>query len=447
MANPGYVRSTDGSNADNGSTWALANLDLSGSTADAAAGDRIFVSDNHAESTAASVTLTFPGTLASPNQILCGDDAAAPPTSLATTGTCTTTGNNGWTLNGCFYMYGLTMTAGSGAAGSSAHIQQGNTANDLQVYEAMNFILGTSSTAPRIRPTGGSGASNDRVEWINCGVRFGNASQAIEPLRGSWDWRGGSLLSGGTSPTTLVVPATANAFNPIVTITGIDLVNASAGINIFTAGQPGVYRIRNSKLPASWSGALTTGTIVQGAFFEMRNCAAGDVNYAIWFESYGGSVRHETTLVKTGGASDGTTTISWKFVSAANAEYPTVLLRSPEISKWNETTGSAVTLTVDILHDNATDLTDAEVWLEVEYLGTSGFPLSLFVDDAKADVLATAANQATSTATWTTTGMSNPNEQKLSVTFTPQEKGLFIARVCVAKASYTLYVDPEIQVS
>jgi len=37
MANPGYVRSTDGSNADNGSTWALANADLAGAMADHAA--------------------------------------------------------------------------------------------------------------------------------------------------------------------------------------------------------------------------------------------------------------------------------------------------------------------------------------------------------------------------------------------------------------------------
>jgi hypothetical protein len=41
MANPGYVRSTDGSDADNGSTWALANATLAGAMTDAAAGDRI----------------------------------------------------------------------------------------------------------------------------------------------------------------------------------------------------------------------------------------------------------------------------------------------------------------------------------------------------------------------------------------------------------------------
>jgi len=133
--------------------------------------------------------------------------------------------------------------------------------------------------------------------------------------------------------------------------------------------------------------------------------------------------------------------------TSANAEYPHQALVSPEIQIWNETVGSSVTVTVDFLHDSVTNLQDDEIWLEVEYLGTSGFPLSLFVDDAAADVLATPADQTTSSATWTTTGMSNPNEQKLSVSFTPQEKGTIIAGVHVAKASYTVYIDPLLQVS
>ena len=38
--------------------------------------------------------------------------------------------------------------------------------------------------------------------------------------------------------------------------------------------------------------------------------------------------------------------------------------------------------------------------------------------------------------------MSNPNKQKLSVTFTPQQIGTIKCRVCLAKTSKTVYVDP-----
>ena len=180
----------------------------------------------------------------------------------------------------------------------------------------------------------------------------------------------------------------------------------------------------------------------------MWNCDSGDTNYRLWIEDYAGSIKSETTLVKTGGASDGDTPLSWKMATTANAEYPLVLLRSPEIfSERITSTGSAKTITVDILHDSATALKDDEIWLEVQYLGTSGFPLGSFANDSKADVLAAGANQASSSATWTTTGMGNPNKQKLEVTFTPQEKGVAIVTVCMAKASYTVYVDPLAVVS
>ncbi len=135
-------------------------------------------------------------------------------------------------------------------------------------------------------------------------------------------------------------------------------------------------------------------------------------------------------------------------VSSANAKPYTAPLESEELAAaWNTTVGSAVTVTVDVLHDSVTNLKDDEIWLELWYLGTSGFPLATTIRDAKADIFSAAADQAASTATWTTTGMANPNKQKLAVTFTPQEAGFIQARVVIVKPSATVYVDPVLQVS
>jgi hypothetical protein len=181
--------------------------------------------------------------------------------------------------------------------------------------------------------------------------------------------------------------------------------------------------------------------------FELFNSDSTDTNYRLEKKTQFGTITHETTIVGGAGATDGTTAISWKMVSNADAEWNHQTLDSPEIVRWNETTGSAITVTVDILHDSATNLTDKGIWLGVQYLGTSGFPLGSFVSDAAANYLASAADQASSSATWTTTGMSNPNKQKLSVTFTPQEKGFIHGVVKMALASKTAYVDPVLQVS
>jgi len=179
----------------------------------------------------------------------------------------------------------------------------------------------------------------------------------------------------------------------------------------------------------------------------MHNCDSGDTNYRLWVEDFGGSVVQSTTIYNNAGASDGTTPISWKMVSNSSARFPCAL-RTPEIVKWNETTTGTLTASVEVVFDGATDLDNDEIWLEVEYLGTSGRPLSLFADDAAADIFATTAAQANGSATWTGTGgFTNENKHTLSVSFDPKEKGYIHAVVCLAKASTTVYVDPLLTVS
>lgn len=445
MANPGYVRSTDGSDSDNGSTWLLANASASGAMSDQVGGDVIYLSDDHAESIAALITIIVPGDVSAPNTILCADDSAEPPTSLAATATIATTGANSITLRGSFYWYGTIFSSGSGTSNGS--INMTNAGLEKQVYDTCDFKLAGNNASSRI--AAGWAATGCDVEWLNCRVSLANPSQAIAPS-GRFVWRGGSLIAGTASPTNTGLLVPSNTRTASALIDGVDLSEGGASMVLVSASLGGgsfSAVFRNCKLPSGWSGTLFSSGIKHGTRAELWNCSAGDINYAMWIEDYAGSSKHETTLVRSGGASDGDTPISWKMEASANAEYPAIVLRSPEIYVPNTTTGSSKTLTVEILHDSATALTDAEIWLEVEYLGTSGTPLALFADDAKADVLTSPANQTSSSETWDTTGMSNANKQKLSVSVTPQEEGVFICRVCLAKASKTVYIDPKVTVS
>jgi hypothetical protein len=433
-----YVRSTDGSDSDNGSTWALAKATLTGAAAIDAAGDTIYISQSHSESTAAAVTFTIAGTAASPVKILCANDGAEPPTALATTGVIATTGASHVSFSGPnYYVYGLTFNCADGTSGTTW--PAGNSTGRYTVFENCNINIVGTATASRIN----FGTNPGYCEFNNVNVKFAAAAQAITG-NGVFVWNKGGIASGGTSPTTLFAALSGQS---TAYLSGLDLSQGGSSMNIFTAGSncsKGV--IRNSKLPASWTGALASGTLAPGERYELYNCDSTDTNYRLHITDYIGVVSQETTIVRTGGASDGTTTISHKFVSGANAEYPHLTLSGPEIVRWNETTGSAITATVEIITDNVT-LTDEQCWLEVQYLGTSGFPISSIVSDAKADFLATAANQTTSSETWTTTGLTTPVKQKLSVSFTPQEKGYIHAVVKLARASTTVYVDPKITVA
>ena len=142
-----YVRSTDGSNSDDGSTWALAKADLH--TPTWAAGDRIYVSGNHAQTTAAAIAIATAGTIARPTQIICGGDDAEPPTSESSAATVTTTGNSPIAFTGSAFIQGVAFYCGTGGTGTS--IQQGNTAGAKQTFRDCVFRLNATGGTARIK--------------------------------------------------------------------------------------------------------------------------------------------------------------------------------------------------------------------------------------------------------------------------------------------------------
>jgi len=286
----------------------------------------------------------------------------------------------------------------------------------------------------------------------------------------------------------------------------VDLSSVTGALVNVAKKYPALVRLQNCKLGSGVT--LTTGTNPSqaGTVVELVNCDSADTNYRYQKSCYQGNVYHETAYVRTGGASDGTTAISRKMVSSANTQFFSPLESDP-IVVWNETVGSSVTVTVEVITDGVT-LTNAEAWIEVEYLGTSGVPLSLFASDRAANIMTTPENQAASTEVWATdkftvtsanatagatytnngetftvqqtiagattllcsstgapaasgdltkasgtgdatiafsacTRLATPVYQKLSVAVTPQEKGPIKVRVMLAKASTTMYFCPK----
>ena len=433
-----YVRSTDGSDSDNGSTWGLAKATLVGAAAIDAAGDAIYLSQSHAESGGAVVAV-FAGTMANPVKIIAGNDSAEPPIAVSAASLIS---SSSITLSGSYYLYGLTLQA------ATSILPNAQSASNSVTLDHCSLIT-TGTTAGGFFSIGSANNFTQKAVLLDCTYKFSGSSNIGCATAGVVEIKGGSFVSGTSTPSAGVFAGANDRTGSRLLIDGLDMTNLASTVNIFrTFVSPGLFQIRNSKLPASWSGSLCNATpLATGQRFEMHNCDSGDTNYRLWVQEYSGSIKTETTLVRTGGASDGTTGYSLVMATTANANASVAPLVSPEVSIWNDTTGGSKTVTVEILHDSATNLTDGEIWLEVQYLGTSGLPLGSFISDAKADILATAADQSASSETWTTTGMSNPNTQKLSVTFTPQEKGYIQAKVYLAKASKTVYVDPKLTVA
>jgi hypothetical protein len=438
MANK-FVRSSDGNDADDGTTWALADATLTGAAATDAAGDVIWVSEVHSESTAGAILLSWAGTTVSPTRILCGDDAAEPPTALATTATVETTGANAITVGntGAIYVYGITFTSGVGDT-TNDDVVMTSTATQ-QVYEQCTFSLASTGAGSRI-------AFCEDASGLcivkHCTFNFTQTGHALALTAGKAQVY--DCITTGSAITLLLAPS----LNTKILFSGCNFSSMASSMNITNTTVDGVtFLIRNCKLPASWSGSVNSSTPGDGSVYELHNCDSGDTNYRYQRKTQFGIIDSDTTNVRTGGASDGVTPLSWKMASNADAEWNHQTLDTGEIVRWNETVGSALTATIEILHDSVTNMTNQQIWLEVQYLGTSGFPLGVFINDSSGDYLSSAADQTASSETWNTTGLTNPNKQKLSVTFTPQEKGFLHATIRVAMASKSVWVDPLVTVT
>jgi hypothetical protein len=446
MAGPYYVRSTDGNDGDDGLTWATAKATLGGALSVAAAGERIYVSQAHAQTQASALSLSSPGTAAAPVEIICVEDSAEPPTTLAVSGSVATNGAFSISFAGFAYVYGLIFNAGTGA-GQAAGINFTSASPWAWTLEWCSLRTpGSGSASELIIGANTTGQDDVVLKLINTTIQLGAVGTARVNIRSSrFLMDGGGFITSSTPSGIIGLLATAPGF---FRLRGVDLSLFGSGKHLVTIPSgcgPHVGSFENCLLGASV--ALTSGTFAGpgSPIILMDNCDSGDSQVRMQRTRYEGSVFSETTVVRTGGASNGVTPISHRMVSSASRVLVDPLL-GPEMVIWNPTVASR-TVTVEILHDSVTALQDDEVWLEVEYLGVGGEPRSSFGSDRMSNILSTPADQESSSATWVTTGITNPNKQKLSVGVPVQEVGILRARVALAKPSYTVYVDPLLTVT
>jgi hypothetical protein len=311
-------------------------------------------------------------------------------------------------------------------------------------FEDCLLALGSTGAANTFNfgTNAGTALTTAVIELINTPLSFGAAGQKVNLRTATVLWRNTPNAIAGTVPTTLAATI-ANAF-PSWDLQGVDLSALGSGKTLFdvSASSMGTVHLLDCKLGASV--AITTGAISgpNGFSVTMTNSDSADTIYRLFRQDYRATEQHETTIVRSGGASDGTTPFSRKVVTTSGVG-PDTFYRSQPILFFNSITGSQ-TITVPVLTDNIT-LQDADAWLEVEYLGTIGNPLGVFADDrvSSPDFSAAANQTADSASSWTTTGLGTPVKQTLDVAVTAAKAGLMRAYVCIAKPSVTVYWDPR----
>ncbi len=430
-----YVSSVAGSNTAPYDTWAKAAILLSTAATASAAGDTIYVAQDHAETTAGAVTITAPGTVTTPTRILCVNRAGTvPPVSadLATTATVSTTGANAINLGGFFYCYGITFQSNSAGAAGGGGIGLAATSGNQQRYDSCVFRM--LSTAASLLTT----SSNSAVYLNNCSIRFGAATSAVSLGRARFVWSNSptAIDAAGTLPTTLFAAPGGPAY---IWLEGVDLSAISAKTIFAAAGFPVEAMLKDCKLPASITiSASQTLGLGQGNVTLIRS-DSGATNYRTERHNYAGTQTTETTVVRTGGATD-----AFKVVTTANSRWADPFT-CVALSIWNNST-SAATLTVYGTWATGSAVPNKEdIWIDVEYLGSASFPQGSFISSGNADILATAANTSDG-STWggAPAGGGTPTPFKMAVTLTAGMVGPLTIYVRCARASTNaFYIDPK----
>lgn len=351
-------------------------------------------------------------------------------------------------INGGVYFDGFVFINGVGA-GANAHIVGGASGSKV-TFNQGGFLAKNSSSAGTVNlGSTGSGAFSSEVSFIDSWLQPGaNAAQSISFAGAKVRIRGG-LIPMGQNPTNVFSSATKGID---AEVNGFDMSAVVATSNLVLGGaiqSPGIIKFRNCKPPttsggASWSGGVvSTAMTLPGLRIEAWNVDYGDTTEGanLWIEEYYGTIRYDTSVYK-----DNAVVGSLKMTSNANTSYPLGMLRSPEFA-FPDSGGNVITAAVEAIHSGVGGGTggrflNSELYLETQYQGTSGFPLSLFDRSSPTSFLATAATNTASTAAWAASPATPVKEICGGDQITTQESGNVRGTVCLTKPSVTVYVNP-----
>jgi len=351
---------------------------------------------------------------------------------------------NSLKFQGSAYSYGICYKAPSlirlpyAGNGNASWVIEGNGTDDT-IYSL--------STSSKIQ-IGGTLSYTGVLILLNAVIRIDNLNPSIElNYNARIKWKGGKLKS--TTGLTKLFYTTSSA--SIIDCSDVDFSQVGAGstptsIISVSGGDIEAAVFTRCKLPTDSGFTPISGTwdLPSKGKVIFHHCSGSNKVHSLYEASYEGTVQHEETIIRDGGASDGVTPISWKMASSANTKEPIIALESPPITAWAEAGDQEIT--IEGIYDGTTNLQTDEVWMDVEYPADASTGLGA-VTTSRIKPWETPVDLLGSGASWVTTGMSNPNKFRLNLSISTGKTGPVTARIYLAKPSTTIYIDPMIRFS
>jgi hypothetical protein len=362
--------------------WAAPHARLSNAGSGwAATGDTIYVAANHNENTAAGITVNG-------NLVICVDNSGTghvPPQSgdARTTAVVTIAGSFNTISLISAYIYGIIFVG----SGSFPGFSFGSTSTYIRCDSCAFNAL--ASMAPGF---------NGTVDWNNTTWTPFSTTNSLSPSVGSiFRWRNTPSAVLGLAVNEVITDA-----GGVILLDGVDFSGFAHSAIIQGSGGPhGLYQIVNCKLNSATKACGPASGFFPGTTLDMIATDSGSATTRSERYNLNGVLTTSTIIIHTGGASDGTTGTAWAITTGTNTSWPTPFECFPMMI-WNAVIGSSKTVSVQAVVNAAAVLNTDQLWLDLEYLGTSGSTLASLGTSTKANILATATAITASTQAWDT---------------------------------------------
>lgn len=387
--------------------WAAPHARGSGAFATnwSVAGNDFYFADNHAETSSSAVLFNCPGayiTFDLPSRCISIDHTlSVPPTGVKSGASVTCTSGNltiaSSPSNASAYYYGFTFAASANLFVSDINGAQLN-------FDTCVFDISSGSSGSVINV---GNATDSRIVWNNCGAKFSNGTQSIRLYSSIFIWKNSaSAILGSTLPTGLIFFPQSGEVNVIALLEGLDLSPITGSI-VYAGDVGGYVCIKDCKLASGVTTASMTSLGLNITVDVVRSDSSG-TNYRMEHHTMQGDETTSTTVVRTGGATDGVTPVSHQ-ISTNSAIINYRPFEATPIAQWNSATATNLAVTLYGVMVSTTRPTNAQFWFDVEYLGVSGASLGSFVSGGQANVLASASNLATDTSAWNSAATARAN--------------------------------------
>ena len=418
----------------------IANLISYSPSAFTTSGNIIYFGHDHNEGNkVADFTLTGPSSGA-PVILISADRTLSTPTERVGTGKQlnSTGGAYAFILDGSFALYSMRVTAG-------LDVYISPDTNEMAYLENVTLCPGANGSVR-------ASSAGSYVEARNLNIDLTADSvvaraTAVMILDGSTSQINGMTFVNAAYRTDVIIGN--NGTYAAASISGADF----SGFSNATACEPVaggfVGRIEMSNCKAANYSTTSSNASVPGQELIFTNVAPVDDPSRLVHRNYTGAIYSTTAIYRSGGGEIEAEANSWLVLTKSNTTENHAYC-TPWIYGVASDAGEK-TFAIHITNDTA-DFTDAEVWIELQYLATSDSPLWSLASDHRATITTAPATQEDDTAsTWVGTGPAFTYMQKLSVTATIGEAGQYRARVVVGKASIAggsyFYIDPKLIVS